>query len=225
MNEERREQCEARFRSERIRTKPVVAWLLVSALLLGFLIGRVVASGPAASAAATEPDATATRTAELAELDALRTQVAQQPTACATNPTPAVTPTLVPPGEMGEPYPYAGAWTIVVKDASPVAPTGNSKPKGAFLRVNLTLTNNSQKPAVMYFANMVLVDTQGRAYPFAENASHEILGNTYQFIIQPSLPVDTPIIFDVASDAGTSFVLQSTTDPTFRVKVEIVQRG
>ncbi|MFL5758353.1 MAG: hypothetical protein ACJ789_01365 [Thermomicrobiales bacterium] len=225
MNDQQLESGVARSRAERGGMRPLVAWLLISALVLGFFIGRVAGSGPAASAAATEPDATATRTAELAELERLRTQVAQQPTACANNLTPAVTPTLVPPAEMGQPHPYGDAWTLVVRDAEPAVPRGDTMPSGVFLQVNLTLTNNTQKSKVMLFADLVLVDGQGRAYLFAEQASRSILGDTYQFIIEPSLSVDTAIIFDVAPDAGTSFVLQSAKDPTFRVKVEVIQRG
>jgi hypothetical protein len=205
--------------------KPLLAWFIVSALVLGFFIGRVASDGPAVSAAANEPDATATRTAELAELDALRTQVAQQPSACPQTPTPAATPTPVPAGDMGQPYPYTDAWTVVVKDAEPVLSSGDVQPKGAFLKVNLTITNNRSEHELFPFTDLQLVDGQNRTFLVSQEGSNAIIATNWDFFIDPSIPVDKSVVFDVATDSGTSFILQSTTEPTFRVKVEVVQRG
>jgi hypothetical protein len=223
MDEQKDGQVVSRFQSGKAGMRPLFAWLIVSALVLGFFVGRVASDGPGASAAASEPDATATRSAEVAELDALRTQVAQQPSACPE--TPVVTPTLVPAGEMDQPYSYTDAWTVIVHDAQPVTAPAEVKPNGALLRVNLTLANNGSKRELFPFLDLVLVDSQNRTFLVSLGGSNAIIGADWNFFIDPSIPVDKSVIFDVATDAGTSFVLQSTSEPTFRVNVEVVQRG
>jgi hypothetical protein len=210
-------------RAPRADMKPLAAWLIVAALVLGFFVGRLASAGPSASAA--EPDATATRTAELAELDQLRTQVAMQATACADDSQPTATPTQVPAGEMGQEHPYADGWTVIVIDAVSVPSTDAAKPTGAFLQVNLKLTNNGRENEIFPFNELVLVDSQQRSYTISTSASRELIAQDWDFFVEPSKPTVKPVIFDVAPDAGTSFVLESTSDPAFRVKVEIVQRG
>jgi hypothetical protein len=222
MDDQRGEHRSPRFSAG---TKPLIAWLIVSALVAGFFFGRIADAGPAASAAATEPDATATRTAELAELEALQTQVAQASTPCAAPTQPVATPTEVPAGEMGQEYPYAGGWTVVVKDVIPVRATADAKPQGMFLQVNFTLTNNNSSAMTFPFRDLVLVDSGNRSFVLSQNGSTLILGPSWYLGIDPSLPTDQAVIFDVAPDAGTSFVLESTADPTFRVNVQIIQRG
>src|SRR5215216_3668855 len=118
-----------------LATRSLFVWLLVSALLFGFLVGWIARAEPVASAATTEADATATRTAELEELEQLRTQVAEQATACAEK-QPSPTPTQVPAGEMGQEYPYGDRWSVTVIDAVAVPATDAAKPTGAFLQVN-----------------------------------------------------------------------------------------
>jgi hypothetical protein len=205
-------------------TRSLVVWLLVSALLLGFLVGWIVRAEPAASAATTEADATVTRAAELEELEQLRTQVAEQATACADK-QPSPTPTQVPAGEMGQAFPYGEGWTVVVVDAVTIPGTDAVKPSGAFLQVNLTLTNNGRENEIFPFNELVLIDSQQRSYAISTEASRELVAQDWDFFVEPSQPTAKSVIFDVAPDAGTSFVLESTKDPAFRVKVEIVQRG
>jgi hypothetical protein len=200
------------------------AWLLVTALLLGFLIGWIARAEPAASASTTEADATATRAAELEELERLRTQVAIQATACAPK-EPSPTPTQVPAGEMGQEYPYGDGWTVVVIDVVPVPGTDAVQPNGTFRRVNLTLTNNGRENEIFPFQELVLVDSQGRTYAISAEASRELIAQDWDFFVEPSRPAEKSVIFDVAPDAGTSFVLESSQNPAFRVKVEVVQRG
>jgi hypothetical protein len=204
--------------------KPFAAWLIVSALLLGFIAGRMVGPNPHVNAAATEPDATATRTAELAELEQLRTQVAAQATACADD-DPSPTPTQVPAGEMGNAYPYGDAWTVIVIDAVPVPGTNATQPNGAFLRVNLTLTNSGRENKIFPFHELVLVDNQQRSFAISADAARQLIAQDWDFFVEPSQPTAKSVIFDVAPDAGTTFVLESTTNPAFRVNVAIAQRG
>jgi len=83
---------------------------------------------PSALAQSTETvDPTATREAELAELHALQTQVAN-PVVCSTatpaQPTP--TATQVPPSGAGIPLSYAGIWTITVLGIVPIPGTPRS---------------------------------------------------------------------------------------------------
>src|SRR5829696_8348030 len=95
-------------------TRTMTLWAILVALAIGFAAGRMwTPSGIGATTATGSPvpDATATREAELLELERLQTQVAQAETACAdpTNtvtPSPTFTPTLVPPAAQGEPVPY-----------------------------------------------------------------------------------------------------------------------
>jgi hypothetical protein len=199
-------------------------WLLVSALVLGFLIGWLLRAEPAASATTSGADATATRTAELAELEQLRTKVAAQATACADD-QPSPTPTQVPAGEMGQEYPYRDTWKVVVIEALPVPGTDSVKPNGAFLQVDLTLTNTGRENEIFPFYELVLVDSQQRSYAISPEASRELIAQDWDFFVEPSQPTAKSVIFDVAPDAGTSFVLESTADPAFRVNVAIAQRG
>jgi hypothetical protein len=225
MDDQQGGQVAPKSRSTTIGFKPVVAWFIVAAVILGFFVGRIASDGPAAIAAADEPDATATRTAELAELDTLRTQVAQQPSACPQTPTPSATATPVPAGDMGQPYAYTDAWTVVVKDAEPVNAPTDVQPKGAFLKVNLTITNNGGEHALFPFTDLQLIDSQNRTFLVSQEGSTTIIAPNWDYFIDPSIPVDKSVVFDVATDAGASFILQSATEPTFRVNVEIVQRG
>ena len=204
--------------------KTFAAWLIVSALLLGFIAGRMIGPNPHVNAAATEPDATATRAAELAELEQLRTQVAAQATACADD-QPSPTPTQVPAGEMGHEYPYRDSWTVVVIEAVPVSGTDTVKPNGAFLQVDLTLTNTGRENEIFPFYELVLVDSQQRSYAVSPDASRDLIAPDWDFFVEPSQPTAKSVIFDIAPDAGTTFVLESTTNPAFRVNVAIVQRG
>src|SRR4051794_2508675 len=101
-------------------SKRALLGALAGAILIGFVAGRA-AIGGGARAAATDPDATATRTAELDELHRLQTQVAQT-VVCSPPPSPTPTevptetptPTPVPPVAMGQSLPYVDGWTVVI---------------------------------------------------------------------------------------------------------------
>ena len=187
--------------NQKLATRSLFAWLIVSALLLGFLIGWVVRAEPAVSAAATEADATATRAAELKELGELRTQVAEQATVCADK-QPSPTPTQVPAGEVGQEFAYKDGWTVVVIDAVSVPGTDATKPSGAFLQVDLALTNNGRENEIFPFHELVLIDSQQRSYAISPTASRELIAQDWDFFVEPSQPTAKSVIFDVAPDAA-----------------------
>jgi hypothetical protein len=202
----------------------LVALMLVA--FLGFAFGRSTIAPPAG--AADQPDATATRQAELDELNQLRTQVAQtvvcvQPTATET-PLPTATPTPVPPVAMGQPLTYAGDWTVVVTGVV-VAPSAGSTPNGKLIQVNVTVTNNGDSGRKFPFDHWHLVDAGGRVFTIADTATTQLYGPSWYLGIDPSVPADFHIVFDVAADAGSAFVLESDDDPTFRVAVQLQLLG
>ncbi len=161
------------------------------------------------------------------ELNRLRTQVAQTvvctppPTATPTTvPSPTATPTPVPPVAMGQPVPYGEDWTIVVNSLTDAAPSDRAQPAGKFLQVNLTVTNEADRNRKLGFTNWVLVDEQGRAFQMADTATTQLYGPSWYLGTDPNLPADYTIVFDVATDSGPNYILQSRTDPTFRVAVQ-----
>ena len=212
-------------------TKPRVGWWMVAlALVVGIMIGRA-ASGSGVSAEATEPDATATRVAELEELERLRTQVAHPPVCTpAPSPTPTETPaplptpTLVPPAQMGEELEYVGDWTVVVTGVTP-APAGASATSGKLIQVNVTVTNRAAEARRFSFDEWRLVDAQGRAYLISLSATDDLYGPSFVSFLQPNLPQELAIVFEVAPDAGPGFILESTADPHFRVALLMQQFG
>jgi hypothetical protein len=197
----------------------VAVWIAALALLVG--VGGRALPGSGAGAAANEPDATATRAAELEELDRLRTQVAE-PVICTPAPSPTATlsPTPVPPAPMGEELSYAGDWTVVVTGLAP-APSGGGEAKGRFVQVSLTATNTAGGKRRFPFSDLRLVDAQGRTFMPSAAATSKLYGAAVAIPVDPWLPADFVIVFDVAVDAGPAFVLESATDPTFRVAVEV----
>jgi hypothetical protein len=212
-------------------SKRALLWIVVGAILVGFVAGRT-AGGGGVGAAATEPNATATRSAELAELDRLRTQVAQTavcspaPSATATGtPAPTATATPVPPAAMGQPLAYVGDWTVVVKSFTVAPSSATYTPVGKLLQVSVTVTNNAAEHRALEFRDWSLVDEQGRTFQMSAEATSQLYGPSWYLGSDPSLPADYVIAFDVAVDAGPAFVLESTADPTFRVAVQVQLLG
>jgi hypothetical protein len=199
------------------------------ALTVGFVAGRAwspVGTGATTSIGTPVSDATATREAELQELEQLRTQVAELATTCAETPTATATPTPAPPTAQGVPVPYGENWTIVVTSASTALHVGDQTPVGTFVLVNLTITNNESTVRFFDYGNFRLVDDQGRVYvDDVSIASHAETDHPINFQFDPNIPTETVDVFDVAVDAGTQFILESTADPTFRVQVSLEMRG
>jgi hypothetical protein len=211
---------------------PTAVLVLMLVAFAGVIVGRT-SSVPFARAA-DQPEATATRQAEIDELNRLRTQVAQtavcvQPTATETpvpteTPPPTATPTPVPPVAMGQPLSYQGDWTVVVTGFL-AAPSSDTAPSGKFVQVNATVTNNAASTRKFPFGDWVLVDAAGRVFKMADTATTQLYGPSWYLGIDPSLATDFRIVFDVAADAGPAFILESAADPTFRVAVQLQALG
>jgi hypothetical protein len=204
-------------------------WTILIALAVGFVVGRVwTPAGTWATTSNGTPvaNATATRDAELQELAQLRTQVAQAATPCAQTPTPTATPTPAPPAAQGQPLPYGENWTVAVTGAATATNVGDSVPKGVYVLVNLTITNNEATKRFFTYADLRLLDNQGREYLSDVFVSSRVpIDQPINFQFDPSVPADTVAVFDVTLDAGQSFILESTSDPTFREQVNIEMRG
>lgn len=214
------------------RSQPGAAWwLLALAVLAGFIAGRAMSDGRGAGALATEPDATATRAAELTELAQWQTRIAQpvictpapSPTPTET-PTPAPTPTPVPPAPMGQELAYAGNWTVVVTGFT-AAPSGTAAPGNKLVQAHVRVTNNEAQPRRFRFDDWQLVDAQGRVFLLSVPATSELYGPGFVANLVPGLPQDLTLVFEVTGDAGPGFVLESAADPTFRVAVVLQQFG
>ena len=207
--------------------------MLQSLALLGTgcLAGRVLFDGSASdrlAMAATDgtPDATATRAAELEELHALQTQVAQ-PKVCTPAPpnTPAPTPTQVPPAQTGVPLPYNGDWTITVLGIAPTIAPNDFRPTGKLMQVNLTASHRAATPRFPALNDFRLVDSNGRFSVPDLTLNQALFGANWGLAVQVGVTENISIAFDVAIDAGDSYILESNADPTFRVAMTVEQRG
>jgi hypothetical protein len=209
--------------------RQAIVCAILLALTIGFVAGRVWSpSGTGATTSNGTPsaDATATRAAELQELEQLRTQVAEQATACAETPTATSTPTPAPPTAQGVPVPYIDNWTVEVSSASSAANVTDHFPEGVFILVNLTITNNLSEARFFEYDDLRLVDDQDRVFNSDVSVSSRVpIDQKINFQFEPNLPSETVVVFDVATDAGTQFILESTADPTFRVQVSLEMRG
>ncbi len=205
--------------------------LLKSTALLGtgLIVGAVVRSGGDVSLAADgTPDATATRQAELDELHALQTQVANPPV-CTPAPTetplpPTPTATIIPALPAGTPVTYLDLWTINVMTIAPT-PGGAIQPAGQFMQVNLTLKHNEGSSQPSPLPDFQLIDAQGRRSGYDLSVNQDLLGAANGLPIAVGAEESRAIIFDVAADAGTDFVLESSKDPLFRIALAVQVNG
>jgi hypothetical protein len=198
----------------------------------GVAVGAVtvgsVRINPSALAQSTQvADPTATREAELAELHALQTQVAQ-PAVC----TPAVSPTAdsatatpVPASATGVPLSYRDKWTITVVGIVPVPGSDTVRPAGNFMQVSMVLSHSQTSIQFVPYTDFMLSDGAGRYSAVDQGVNRGLLGNDWLLGVQPGEARDWSLIFDVAADAGDSFLLESKADPMFRVAMTVEQRG
>lgn len=208
------------------------AFLLHAAVLgagvtLGAVATRNVTLNPSALAATPQSaDATATRAAELAELHALETQVSEglvcTPAATA---TASPTATQVPAAQTGVPLHYRGVWTITVLGITPIPGTAEPRPAGKLMQVNLVVSHSESSTQIIPYTDFLLVDSAGRFSVVDQGINRAYLGNEWLFGIPPGVTENRAFIFDVAADAGDSFVLESKADPTFRVAMTVEARG
>ena len=207
-------------------------WWVAAALAVGFLAGRLWIGGPAPAATSAQgaaPEATATREAELAELDDLRTRAAQTPEPAVCTPaataTPEPTPTPVPPVAAGQPLPYGEDWIVTATGIALMPTISTETATGIFAQVNLTITNNASETRRFRLIDLRLVDDRGRVFEAVSVATAIVGGSGGEPRIPPSLPTETAVVFDVTTDVGSSFILESKVDPMFRVQLERAQLG
>jgi hypothetical protein len=207
-------------------------WLVVIALVIGLAIGRGSSIGPVARAADPTVDATATRTAELAELNDLRTKVAQTvvctPPATSTptmTPEPTFTPTVVPVVPVGEAIQYGKTFTITVNGITDVGQPDDLQPNGRFLGVYVTMENLTNSPQWPSFDDWRLVDSSGKSYRLDSQATQNVFGKTWGLPVSKNATEERGVVFDVPVDVGDTFILESDTQPTFRVGLVLESRG
>lgn len=188
----------------------------------GAATGSISINPPALAATTETPDATATREAEITELNDLRTQVANPPVC-----TPAVepTPTEAPLASTGVPLSYRDIWTITVHGIAPLPGSDVAKPAGQFMQINLAVAHTSSSAEILPYGDFVLSDAAGRFAIVDQSINRALFGNGWLLAVQPGEREERSLVFDVAADAGTSFVLESQVDPAFRVGMTLEQRG
>lgn len=204
-----------------------------------FLIGGAIAAagivgarstigalgGPTRMAMAQDatPDATATRQAELDELDALRTQVAATPD-CA-EPTPSPTPTEVPPVPAGTEIAISQALNITVKSIAPAMAPADRQITGQLLQINFSVRNGGAESEKLVFQKFTLTSAEGDVAVFDTPLNTDLFGSDIALAIKPGTTSDLSMAFDFPNPAATSFLLTNEEYPTFRCAVTAVERG
>lgn len=206
------------------------AWLLGAGAVLGVAaLPSVTSTSPSAHARQEVADPTKTREAELAELDALRTQVAEtdvcaSPVAASpVPPTPAAA--TVPPAVAGVMIPYADRFEITVLGIAPLPVGGGLQSQGQLLQVNLTILNTTRDAELPPFGTWLLIDASGQAYQVDPDASREVGGVGWDLHVAPGELASRSVVFDVLPNDGTTFTLESRDEPAFRVALAIESRG
>lgn len=185
-------------------------WVAMIAAVLGYGAGRVV-------------DDRGTAAAEIARVS----QTEGTPlTECvpAATPLPSPTPTAPPPAGMNTPRPLDRTWTITVLDATKATTIDTTSADGVFVRLSLAVVNTGQEAQRFPVDGLMLRDGADRRFawslPGTVNANPP---TTFQ--LPPGGPTDLILVFDVPADASDPFILESKTDPTFRIQIELAQRG
>jgi hypothetical protein len=188
----------------------------------GVATGRISLNSSVLAASTETPDATATREAEIKELNDLRTQVANPPVC-----TPIVepTPTEAPLANTGVPLSYRDIWTITVHGIAPLPGSDVVKPAGQFMQINLAVSHSSASAEIFPYVDFVLSDAKGRFAVVDQSINRAMFGNGWLFAIQPGVTEERSLVFDVAADAGNGFLLESQADSSFRVGMTLEQRG
>ena len=218
--------------ASRPRPRSATWWLTASALVAGIIIGLIISNNNPVTATDLNADATATRTAELIELNDLRTQVAQpvictpppSPTATST-PQPTATATVVPAMTTGQEFNYRDKFSITITSIGDAGTPGSLTPNGRFLSVYLTMenvTSTGQRPP---FNNWRLVSSDGRLYRLDISASQAVFGRAWGLPVGANASEQSGLVFDVPLDSGSVFILESDEDPTFRVELVFESRG
>ena len=198
--------------------------------MLGAMAVPVIVSfSPSTHAQEDAAAPTKTREAELDELHGLQTRVTE-PNICTPAPTSTAVPatptaTTVPPTASGQPVMYDATWEVTVLAIAPT-PAGAEVPtQGQLLRLNVAVANHSNDNAFPPFPDWLLTDASGQSYAVDLAASTALAGAGWALTVGPGATDDRSMIFDVPIDIGTSFVLESRVEPSFRVALAIESRG
>jgi hypothetical protein len=183
-------------------------------------------------------DATATRTAELAELNDLRTKVAQPavctpaatvtPTATPTptnTATPEPTATIVPAVPIGTEVTTANGLIFTFTAINPIPTPDSVEANGRLIRVTFRVSNESNDSKRVPLEEWRLVDATGNEFRVDTLALAQIDGVRWSFAVSAHDSENRSLIFDVTPDSGPVFTLESTVDPAFRVALPIEARG
>jgi hypothetical protein len=126
---------------------------------------------------------------------------------------------------MGTPLPYLSIWTVTVLSINPFPFSDQVTPEGKFMRVNMLAAHSSPKPETLLLPLFVLRDDRGRIASPNISTNQKIFGADWSLTVSPAVAENRDMVFDVAKDAGDSFILESNADPTFRVAMTVEQRG
>lgn len=136
----------------------------------------------------------------------------------------AASPVTSPaPLTMGMPVAYGDGWTITATDLSLEADAASLTPHGVFAVVTITIENTRRTPRHFPVGDLRL-ESAGILYALDLDATNRTGNGVYQ-----RFPTDAPqatvIVFDLPANALGPFILQSVSDPAFRILVDLPRRG
>ena len=186
-------------------------WVALSlTLVLGFVLGRASLMNTRATFAAV--------TAECG------TPIAATPMAATPVPTATATPIPATPSSAGETVAYGDGWQVTVLSIAPVA-SGQAKRGTRYIRLNLEIVGIKNSAKVFPFNELRLVDENGLQFPVDTSATVGLFGPGQFFAFQPGIAETRSVVFTIPSDDATSFILESSGDPTYQVALNIGARG
>jgi hypothetical protein len=116
-------------------------------------------------------------------------------------------------------------WTITVLGISPTVNPDGVKPAGKLMQVSLTASHADASAKLPPLPDFRLVDSKGRFSVVDIALNQSKFGSDWGLSVNPGVTATVSVVFDVAADAGDSFILESNADPTFRVAMTVEQRG
>ncbi|MDP9469301.1 MAG: DUF4352 domain-containing protein [Chloroflexota bacterium] len=139
------------------------------------------------------------------------------------SPLAAGTPSsALPPAAMGEPVPYGEDWTVAATAAGATT-VRDVTPAGMLVRVELVVTNEGAEARPFPYADLRLRDDQGRISTL-DTLATTLAGEHPSRMFELGQPEETAVVFDVPVDA-TALILESTSDPNFRIEVSRTRSG
>lgn len=205
-------------------TAPTATWIALGTFLLAFIVWQAcnvaIPERVDVFAAAQVPTADG-------ELSMVSSPVASP--AAPFVPSPLPPPTTLPlplplaPAVVGQPVSYGDAWIVTATDVSLVRQTLIWTPRGIFAVVAITIENQGRAQSGFPFDDLRL-EVDGSFYAPDFGATNTI-GAGYFQSFPPAEPLDTAVVFDIPVGAPGPFILQSATDPNFRVLVQLARRG